>query len=234
LIDKTVLVVGASSGVGHATARALGGAGARVAVAARRAAELERLAAELPRGLAVPMDARDRRAVEAGVALVTEKLGAPTIVVYATGLNLKARAIRDLTPADWSNMLDANLSGAFHVTQAVLPALRAAADGLIIYISSTSAKRPDVSGVAYQAAKHGLVGLANGVMEEERANGVRTSVIFPGLIDTRFLDFRPVQTPPDVVARALHAEDVAAACLFVAELPARVHVPQLVMYPSQP
>jgi NADP-dependent 3-hydroxy acid dehydrogenase YdfG len=71
-------------------------------------------------------------------------------------------------------------------------------------------------------------------MEEERANGIRTTVVFPGLTDTPMVLKRPQPTSADVLARALQPEDVAAACVFVMQLPPRAHVPELVLYPSRP
>ena len=113
-------------------------------------------------------------------------------------------------------MVDINLTGAFNVTHAVLPAMRVQGDGVIIHVSSGAVQAPDVSGVAYQATKHGMVGLTHGTMAEERANGIRCTVLFPGLTDTPLLDKRPVPTPPEVVAQALQSgRDVAAACLFI-------------------
>ncbi len=103
----------------------------------------------------------------------------------------------------------------------------------MIFVSSAAVQRPDVSGVAYQATKHGVVGLAHGTMQEERLNGIRTTVIFPGLTDTPLLLKRPTPTPPEVVAKALQPDDVAEACLFVATLPTRAYVPELVLLPSQ-
>ena len=92
---------------------------------------------------------------------------------------------------------------------------------------------PDASGVSYQAAKHGLVGLAYGTFQEEQDNGIRTTVIFPGLTDTPLVLKRPTSTPAEVMAHALQPEDVAAACLFTASLPARARVPELMMMPSR-
>jgi len=211
--------------------------GARGALAARNAALLDELATELRgRGATVlvcPLDVRDRTAIDAAVARVSAEWGQFDLVVYATGTNTRERALDRLTPEVWSELLDTNLTGAFHVTQAVLPGMRAAGDGLIIYISSNAANRPDVSGVAYQASKRGMVGLAHGVMEEERQRGIRTTVIFPGLTDTPLLLKRPTPTPPEIVARALQPDDVADACVFVAALPARAHVPELVLIPSR-
>ena len=110
--------------------------------------------------------------------------------------------------------------------------MRAQKSGLIIYVSSGCVQQPDVSGVAYQATKHGMVGLAHGTFREEGGNGIRTTVLFPGLTDTPLVLKRPAPTPPEVLAQALQPQDVADACLFVAALPERVIVPELVMLPA--
>jgi serine 3-dehydrogenase (NADP+) len=234
LDGRVAFIVGASSGMGRATAVRFARMGAKVAVAARQVALLDELAAGLHGAdvMVLPLDARDRPAIDAAVARISAEWGRLDIVVYATGTNTKERALDRLTVEGWSELLDVNLTGAFHVTQAVLPGMRAAGDGLIIYLSSNAANRPDVSGVAYQASKRGMVGLAHGVMEEERRRGIRTTVIFPGLTDTPLLAKRPTPTPPEVVAKALQPADVAEACAFVAALPARAHVPELVLVPS--
>jgi NAD(P)-dependent dehydrogenase (short-subunit alcohol dehydrogenase family) len=238
LSGKRVVVVGASSGIGRATAQTLAQAGARLALAARRHDALVELADEIGisggAATAISLDVRDRESVEAGLGAAVAWLGGLDLVIYATGTNLKERAIDVLPPAGWADLTETNLTGAFHVTQVALPILRAGGGGLLIYISSMGAKKPDASGVAYQASKQGLVGLAHGTMEEQRAHGIRTTVIFPGLTDTPLVLKRPVPTPPEVLARALQPEDVADACLFVASLAPRAHVPELLLYPSQP
>ncbi len=82
-------------------------------------------------------------------------------------------------------------------------------------------------------SKHGLTGLAHGTRVEERDNGIRTSVIFPGLCETEILQKRPAATPRDVLDKALQPEDVAAAVLFIAQLPPRAVVPELQLLPSR-
>jgi NAD(P)-dependent dehydrogenase (short-subunit alcohol dehydrogenase family) len=141
--------------------------------------------------------------------------------------------LSELTAESWAGMLAINLTAAFNLTQAVIPVMREQADGVIVHVSSSAAKKPDPSGVAYQATKAGLVGLTHGTMEEERANGIRTTVIFPGLTDTPMVLKRPTPTPPEVLAKALQPEDVASAVLFVLQLPARAYVPELLLYPSR-
>lgn len=231
-----VLVVGASSGMGRATAIASATAGAEVILASRNEAALALVQAALEdQGssvLAVPTDATDAAAVARLVEQVVAKYGRIDVVVNTVGTNIPKRALSEMTSESWGMMVSINLTSAFNITKAVVPVFRQQQDGLIIHVSSSAAKKPDASGIAYQATKAGVVGIAHGTMEEERKHGIRTTVIFPGLTDTPMVLKRPMATPPEVLARALQPEDVAAAALFVMSLPARAHVPELVIYPS--
>ena len=230
---QVVLIAGASSGMGRATAIAVARAGAHVILAARNRAALaevqQAIHADGGDASMVPTDFTDRDAVS---SLVTHVAHLDAVIV-TVGTNIKQRKLSELTAESWADMIAINLTASFNITQAIVPLFRTQRDGLIVYISSSAAKKPDSSGIAYQAAKAGLVGLANGTMDEERANGIRTTVVFPGLTDTPMVLQRPAPTPPEVLQRALQPEDIAAACLFVLMLPARAHVPELVLYPSQ-
>jgi len=155
------------------------------------------------------------------------------MAVNSVGTNLKNRALTVLDPADWDMMIANNLTAAFNLTHAVVPVMRQQQDGVIIHFSSGAVQKPDVSGVAYQATKHGVVGLAHGTMQEEKLNGIRVTVIFPGLCKTPLLEKRPTPTPPELLAKALEPEDVAQAALFVATLPKRAYVPELLLWPAQ-
>lgn len=234
LRDQVAVIVGASSGMGRETALGFARAGATTVLSARREDRLDALAEEIGGGaMACPMDVEDTASVGRAVEAIMQRLGRVDVLVYAAGTNIPDRALDALTPETWDMMLATNLSGAFHCTQAVLPTMRGQGGGLIIYISSVAVQLPDASGVSYQAAKHGLVGLAHGTFQEERDNGIRTTVIFPGLTDTPLVLKRPTPTPPEVMAHALQPEDVAAACLFAASLPARARVPELMMMPAR-
>ncbi len=237
LCEQTAVVVGASSGIGRAIALALAREGFHVVAAARREERLEELERQLRgEGCSVDVcvvDVAQLDDVQRLIEQARQRTGRIELLVYATGTNLPARGLSVLSHDNWLRLIETNLTGAFACTQAVLPVMRSARNGLIVYLSSACVQMPDVSGVAYQASKHGLVGLAHGTRVEEKLNGIRTTVLFPGLCDTEILDQRPVPTPREVLDQALAPEDVAAAVLFLARLPARAVVPEMQLLPAR-
>jgi NADP-dependent 3-hydroxy acid dehydrogenase YdfG len=238
LRNQVALVVGASSGIGRETAVLLAREGVRVMASARREDRLRQLRAALEsEGLPLeyhPADASDPEAMETLARVTRERLGEIDIVVYAAGINVPDRALARLQRETWDRIISVNLSGAYYITRAVLPAmrLRGRGRGHLIYIASISGQAPDVSGAAYQASKRGLIGLAHAIRVEEKEHGIRTCAILPGLVDTELLDNRPVKPSPEMLAKALRPEDVAEAVLAVARLPERVVVPELQILPT--
>jgi serine 3-dehydrogenase (NADP+) len=236
LKNQTALVVGASSGIGRATAALLAREGVRVMASARREDRLRALQKELAEeGYNVAICVADvSNPADAGrlAAAARAEFDKIDILVYAAGTNSPDRSLRRVTPVVWNTTLDVNLNGAFHATQAILPQMRAAGAGHLIFISSISAMVPDVSGVAYQAAKRGLLAMAHAIRVEEKENGIRTCVICPGLVDTEMLNLRPVKTPAEIVAKALLPEDVAEMVLAVASLHPRAAVPEMQILPT--
>jgi NAD(P)-dependent dehydrogenase (short-subunit alcohol dehydrogenase family) len=229
LAGKTALVIGASSGIGLATANLFADAGARVHAAARRREAIEEGVGS--RGVrAHSLDISDGSAVWRLVEEVGEDGGIDVLVV-AAGMNFPERRLEQLTADGWDAMVSVNLSGAFYAIRAALPYLRASR-GLVVLISSVSGRWPDASGPAYQATKAGMVELGHAAGFEEHANGVRFSSILPGIVDTPILDNRPEPPPKEVRDAALKPEDVARACLFLATLPPHAYVPELTMVPT--
>jgi NADP-dependent 3-hydroxy acid dehydrogenase YdfG len=236
LTGKTILVTGGGSGIGLAAARLLLDEGAHVAITGRNEEKLRRAAGELNAGERLiyrAADVADLTQVQALTRDVTQRLGRIDILVNNAGLNIKERTFRELTPDNWHLLLGANLHGAFYCMHAVLPQMRERRDGLIININSIAGKRANpLGGLAYIAAKFGLRGLALGVAAEEKDNGIRICNIYPGEVNTPILEARPAPVSEERRRVMLQAEDVAAAVLFIATLPPRASIPELVITPA--
>ena len=224
-------MVGASSGIGRAITVQFAAEGARVLAAARREDLLRELQKETGVDIAVA-DATDPSQMQKLAADALARFGGLEILVYNTGTNTRDRAMERLTVDGWKEMMEVNLNGAYYITRAVLPSMREARRGHLIYIASISAVVPDISGAAYQASKRGLVALAHAIRVEEKQNGIRTCAICPGVVETELLAHRPVQPTPEVLAKALQPEDVADAVLAVSKLPQRACVPELHLMPT--
>jgi NADP-dependent 3-hydroxy acid dehydrogenase YdfG len=236
LTGKSVLITGGGSGIGLAAARLFLQAGAKVAIAGRDAAKLRRAADGLKAGERLVQHAADVSnpgQVQALIEQVTKSLGRIDILVNNAGLNIKERSFRELTPESWKNLLSGNLEGAFYCMRAVLPQMVERKDGLIVNVNSISGKRASpLGGPAYAAAKFGLRGLTMALAAEVRDLGVRVSSIYPGEVDTPILENRPTPLSDAHRKTILQPEDVAAAILFVASLPPRVAIPELVITPT--
>jgi len=219
-VSRTVVVAGASSGIGLATARAFAELGDTVHAAARRQTSVDGVRSHV-------CDVTDRESV----AALASAVGAVDVLVVAAGANIPRRRLRELTGEAWDGLVDTNLTGTWNVVNAFLEPLLAS-HGTIVLIGSVSGSWPDRSGAAYQAAKAGVLALARGIgFEVEGA--LRVTAILPGVVDTPILENRPEPPPAEQRARMLHADDVAAACVFVANLPPRAYVPELTILPTE-
>jgi NADP-dependent 3-hydroxy acid dehydrogenase YdfG len=236
LKNQVALVIGASSGIGRATAIQLARDGALVMASARRIERLrelqDALAAEGFRVEVHAADARDAAAMEELAEATRRTLGPIDILVYATGTNTPDRAFRRLRPPIWDELIRTNLDGAYYAAYAVLPAMRERGRGHLVFISSISGQAPDVSGAAYQASKRGMIGLAHAIRLEEKENGIRTTAVCPGLVNTELLEKRPFKTSAEQLAVALLPEHVAEAVLACLKLPPRAVIPELTIVPS--
>jgi len=236
LSGKVAVVTGGGSGVGKAVAQLFLSKGAKVLIAGR---DLEKLkAAEIELGAGANLthfqtDVSKADQCEKLIQFATSQFGQVDILVNNAGTNIKARTFRELTPESWDMMIGANLDGAFYCTKAVFPQMLDRKDGVIVNVVSVAGKRSNpLGGAAYVAAKYAMGALGTVIANEEKDSGIRISNIYPGEIDTPILVARPSPITESHRASILKPEDVAEAVLFVATLPPRVSVPELIIKPT--
>ena len=230
---RTAVVTGASSGIGAATARALAAQGFRVVCAARRTDRIEQLAAEIG-GEAVTCDVNDAESVAALVAAV------PTcdVLVNNAGGAAGADRVEDADLDDWRWMYDVNVLGLVRVTQALLPALRASGDAVIVNVGSTAGRWAYEGGAGYTAAKHAVKVVTETLRLELNGEPIRITEVAPGMVRTdefALVRFGGDQAKADAVYagvdQPLVAEDVADAIAWVATRPSHVDIDELVIKP---
>jgi NADP-dependent 3-hydroxy acid dehydrogenase YdfG len=229
---KVVLITGGGSGVGQSAAKLFAEAGAKVAIAGRDEAKLKKAAGGLDVFIKA-CDVTDPTAVADLIKTVTAKFGRIDILVNNAGTNLKARKMRELTVENWNTLIRTNLDGAFYCIREVLPQMLERKDGVIINVNSISGKRAyPLAGAGYAASKFGLHALAGCLASEEVESNIRVCSIYPGEIDTPILEVRPTPVTAEQRAKILKPDDVAAAILWVAGLPAHVSIPELIIKPT--
>ena len=231
---RTAVVTGASSGIGAATARTLASHGFRVVCAARRADRVQALAEEID-GLAVTCDVTDRDSV-AGLA---EAAGPEVhVLVNNAGGAFGSDPVETADPAEWRAMFEVNVLGTLQVTQALLPALRASGDAVIVNVGSTAGRIAYEGGGGYTAAKHGTQVMTETLRLELVGEPIRISEIAPGMVRTdefALVRFDGDQSRADAVYAGvpdpLVAEDVADAIGWIATRPSHVNIDELVIRP---
>jgi 3-oxoacyl-[acyl-carrier protein] reductase len=221
LTGKTAFVTGSTRGIGHAIARALHAAGAKVAVVGRDRARAEAVAAELgDRTAGVACDVAQADQVEAAIAAAERALGPIDILVNNAGLTRDNILLR-LTDADWNAVLDANLKGAFHTTRAVIKGMMKRRAGRIVNITSIVGLTGNKGQANYAASKAGLIGFTKSVAKEYASRGILANCVAPGFIETDMTAALPDEARATLLqdialGRLGRPEDVAGAVLFLA------------------
>lgn len=224
---QSVLVTGASRGVGRAVALRLAARGLIVWAAGRHPERLEAVASECGTP-PLAFDVTDEGAVGSALRTMTEASGPPDIVVNSAGV-FDLAPLTETTTAMLDRNLDVNLKGTFHVLRACLPAMLERGAGLIVNVGSVSGRRAFPENGAYAASKYGLRGLHEVLLEEIRGTGVRATLLEPGAVDTPIWDPMDPDADPRLPSRdrMLTPDDVARAVVFVTGLPSHVAVPLL-------
>ena len=234
---KVVWMTGAGTGIGRAGALMFAREGAAVALIGRRRDKLEEVAAEIQAigGTAAveALDVADRVKVgEAGERLL-KHLGRVDILVNNAGLNVINRRLDEITAGDWDYILAVNLTGAFNMVQVAMSAMRRQKHELIVNIVSTAAKRVSgVAGIAYSASKFGRLEMSLSLTQEDWQFGVRACCLCPDDVNTPIMARRKVKYPPEVLEQFIQPEDLAETMRFVALMPRRTSIPEMIIYPT--
>jgi len=232
LTGKVAVITGASSGIGEATARLLVSEGVRVVLVARRRERIAALVEDLgDAAVALTADVGDASAVASVFAEVEQRFGGLDLLFNNAGLGVNAR-FEASDPADWKRMIDVNLYGVLHCTQAAIPLMRGRAGAMISSVSSVGGRYGTESWSVYSATKFAVVGFHDALRKELGGEGIRVSVIEPGAVWTEF-----GQNVSDAMRErresldALTSEDVAQALVYAFAQPPRVLVEEILIRP---
>ena len=238
---KVVVITGASSGLGGATARLLSAHGARVVLGARRVDHLQALAGEIARqggeALALATDVTDRTQVQRLVDRVVDAFGRIDVMINNAGLMPHSPIVR-LKVVDWDRMVDVNLKGVLYGIAAALPAMQRQMSGRFINVSSVAGHKVSVNGAVYSATKHSVRALSEGLRQEIKEWNIRTTIISPGAVATEL----PGSATEADIAKGLHdfyeanaisADSFARAVAFSISQPDDMDVNEILFRPTR-
>lgn len=227
--DRTMLITGASTGIGAATARQASAQGYRLILSARSAEPLEELAGELDRGddvLVKPCDVCEWDQVQALVGAAEERFGGVDVVFANAGFGA-SRGFMKETPEHWKSMVLTNVYGVALTIRATMPAMLERDRGHYLITGSVAGRRA-LPGSLYSATKWAVTGIGESLRLELRQmhenTSVKVTLIEPGMVDTPFFDDRP--------ENALEPADIAAAVMYAISQPDRVDVNEMLIRPS--
>jgi 3-hydroxy acid dehydrogenase/malonic semialdehyde reductase len=239
LKGKTVLITGASSGIGKATATAFAGEGCRLLLCARRLDKLEALQQELTAAGAqavhlFSLDVRNRQAVESAISALPAEWNEIDVLINNAGLSRGLAKVYEDDPENWEEMIDTNVKGLLYVTRSVVPGMVARGRGHVINLGSTAGYITYANGAVYCATKAAEKVISEGLKIDLMGTPVRVTSIDPGMVET---DFSVVRFRGDEEKAAkvyqnitpLQPEDVADAIVWVASRPAHVNIHNILM-----
>ena len=236
LKGRVAWITGGGSGIGLAGAIELVKVGAHVVISGRNAATNAAALAqlqELGSAEAVLLDVADKHAVKAVAQQILATHGRIDILVNSAGINATQRNLEVLSIESWDDVVNINLNGLFYCLHAVLPTMRAQGDGLIVNVSSWAGLYPSkLTGAAYNTTKRAVLALTESINIEECGHGIRATSLLPGEVATPILNKRPVPPSQEARARMLQPEDMGRAILFLAQMPARACINELVISPT--
>ena len=236
LSGKVAWITGGGSGIGLAGALEFARAGAHVVISGRSRETLfssEKQLKAAGSGEVIAMDVSDQKEVAKTAGAILKRLGHIDILVNSAGINSPKRNFHNVSLESWDQIVAINLSGMFYCCHAVLPSMRARKDGLIINVSSWAGRYASIlTGPGYNSTKAAVVALTESINMEECANGIRATSVLPGEVATPILEKRPVPPSQEERARMLQAEDLGRTLLYIAMMPPRACVNELIISPT--
>jgi NADP-dependent 3-hydroxy acid dehydrogenase YdfG len=230
--DKVAWITGGGSGIGLAGGIELARAGVHVVLSGRShetLAAAEKQLKAVGSCEAIALDVSNKQAV----AKAAERIGRVDILVNSAGINDPKRNFFNVSADAWDRIVGINLSGMFYCVHAVLPGMRSRKDGVIINVSSWAGRYAStLTGPAYNATKHAVIALTESINMEEGLHGIRATSVLPGEVATPILEKRPVPPTPEVRAKMLQAEDLGKTIFFIASLPARACINEIIISPT--
>ncbi len=240
---KVVMITGATSGIGEATARAFAQEGCKLIITGRRAERLAALKAELQEQYGsqvyvASFDVRDRAMCEAAVEALPEEFANIDILVNNAGLASGLEHLNEGALADWNAMIDTNVKGLLYITRVVSNRMIARGEGgHIINLGSTAGTQVYENGNVYCATKHAVHALSHGMRIDFLRHRIRVTEIRPGMVETEFsvVRFHGDQNRADNVYKGLKpltGDDIAEAIVWAASQPAHVNISEIVLTPT--
>ena len=238
----TVLITGASAGIGAACAHAFAAAGARLILAARREDRLETLASELSEAHGtethlIQLDVRDSGVVAHAFGDLPDAWSEIDILVNNAGLSRGLEPVHEGETRDWDEMIDTNVKGLLYATRAILPRMVQRGQGHVINIGSTAGHEVYPGGAVYCATKHAVNAISQGLRIDLLGTDVRVTTVDPGMVETDFslIRFHGDRDRAAQVYRGLQPltpDDVADVVLFAATRPPHVNIDEVILRPT--
>jgi NADP-dependent 3-hydroxy acid dehydrogenase YdfG len=234
---RVTWITGGGSGIGEAGAEALAADGWTVVISGRRKDALDAVVARISQGggsvEAIPLDVSIAADVEKAAGQILAKYGRIDLLVNSAGINVPKRSWADMELEGWDRLVEINLNGVLYCMRAVLPAMRAQKDGCIINVASWAGRHVSkMPGPAYTTTKHAVLALTHSFNMDECVNGLRACCLSPGEVATPILKMRPVVPSEAEQARMLQVEDIGRTIAFVASMPPRVCVNEILISPT--
>ena len=234
---RVAWVTGGGSGIGESGAEFLAADGWTVVVSGRRKEELERVVANITKkggkAEAIQLDVSNKADVNKAADQILAKHGRIDLLVNSAGINVPKRSWADMELEGWDKLVEVNLNGVLYCMRAVLPAMRKQKDGCIINVASWAGRHVSkMPGPAYTTTKHAVLALTHSFNMDECVNGLRACCLSPGEVATPILKLRPVVPSDEEQAKMLQPEDCGRTIAFVASMPPRVCMNEILISPT--